>query len=87
MNMTNKEIIEKYKLENNIPLNKPLLSFLEWNKKGYKVKAGEKAHIKIMLWKKIKKTTTENGKEIDISFYVNRLTSLFTMEQVEKKVK
>lgn len=53
--MTNKEIIEKYKTENNIPLNKPLLSFLEWNKKGYKVKAGEKAHIKIMLWKKIKK--------------------------------
>lgn len=62
MKMTNKEIIEKYKLENNIPLNKPLLSFLEWNKKGYKVKAGEKAHIKIMLWKKIKKNNNRKWK-------------------------
>lgn len=83
--MTNREIIKialcgtdfEYDGEN-------LKTFAEWRKAGYYVKKGEKAFIKVCLWKKHTRTTKdEDGKEKKETKYYKHPASLFARDQVE----
>lgn len=58
-----------------------LLTFLEWKKRGYSVKKGEKAFISTNLWKPVTKKDKETGKESRIMIMTK--ASLFTVDQVE----
>ena len=40
--ITNKEIVNAYKIENNIPIETPLLTFAAWRKNGRVVKKRRK---------------------------------------------
>lgn len=79
--MKNTQIVNLYKIENNIPINEPLLTFSEWKMKGFTVKKGEKSHIKLNLWKRIKNTKEDDKKEYS---YIMKTTALFTKEQVKE---
>lgn len=79
--MKNTQIVNLYKIENNIPANEPLLTFAEWKMKGFVVKKGEKAHIKLNLWKRVVNTKEDDEKEYS---YIMKTTALFTKEQVKE---
>lgn len=78
--MTNLDIVESYKEENNITCE--LLSFNEWKKAGYIVVKGQKAKHKLLLWKKVEKTDKKTG-EIEKKF-IKKSTALFEPSQVKK---
>lgn len=71
-----------------------LKTFQEWKKIGYSVQKGEKAFLKVELWKPFdKKIFDENkkpvidektGKQKVEKRFMLRPASLFTIEQVEK---
>lgn len=98
--MTNQEILyseiisnklmTKKELDNYIDKNLKLptyLTFVEWNKRGYRVKEGQKAVIKTKLWirtkRKLDKTKEETEENIMEGFALVN-TSLFSEEQVKK---
>ena len=67
----------------------PLHTFAEWKKNGFQVKKGEKARLKVEIWKKSNKTQTAETKdgneiEIDTSHFYKKLSHFFTLDQVEK---
>ena len=67
----------------------PVHTFSEWKRLGYTVKKGEKACLKVYIWKKSNKTQTAETKdgdeiEIDTSRFYKKLSHFFTFEQVEK---
>lgn len=67
----------------------PLHTFSEWKRMGYSVKKGEKACLKVDIWKKSNKketVTTKDGEEqeVDMSRYYKKLSHFFTFSQVEK---
>ena len=67
----------------------PLHTFNEWKRLGFTVKKGEKAALKVDIWKKSNKKITaenENGDEIEAEtgrFY-KKLSHFFTFDQVER---
>lgn len=87
---TNKEIIQEYLLMNNIDYEYDgtnINSYKMWEMKGYQVKKGEKSFIKVGIWYPKKYTNkSENGEDENLKFY-NKLTALFTKEQVEEVLK
>lgn len=85
MAVTNKQIMELYRAENNIPDTVELLTFASWKAKGYKVKKGERAKHKVELWKyRENKKQDEDGIEIKSGYCIHRNMNLFTIDQVEK---
>lgn len=67
----------------------PLHTFAEWKRLGFTVKKGEKARLKVDIWKKSnKKITAENEKgeeiEADTGRFYKKLSHFFTFDQVEK---
>lgn len=82
--MTNAEIINSYKLENNISV--PLHTYAKWQELGYQVKRGEKSQHKITIWKGCtKKVVDEESKtETNSSRVFMKKAAFFTMNQVEK---
>lgn len=92
--MTNSEIILKAVIENKIYTKEqakeilegghdiPVHTYAAWKKLGFQVKKGEKASIKIKLWRAIKKKD-EKAKKDELQFILVN-TSLFTEEQVKK---
>lgn len=67
----------------------PLHTFNEWKSLGYIVKKGEKAKLKIEIWKKSNKKITaenENGDEVeaDTGRFYKKLSHFFTLDQVER---
>lgn len=86
MAITNKQIIEMYRAEKNIPADVELYTFAAWKRLGFSVKKGEKSAHVVALWKytEKKKKKDENGKEVQTGGYcVTRNMHLFTREQVE----
>lgn len=86
--MTNREIImtELAMLGIDFPYDGTnLLTYEEWKKRGYYVRAGEKALIKPFLWKKITKTVKDkDGNETQVERFISVKTALFAPFQVEK---
>ena len=67
----------------------PLHTFSEWKRLGFQVKKGEKARLKVDIWKKSNKTQTAETKdgdeiEIDTSRFYKKLSHFFTLDQVER---
>ena len=92
MCMTNAEIMEVYRMENNIPIDKPLYTYAVWKKKGYQVKRGESSHYRVNLWKYkagSQKAVTEpqevpQDKKKKNSYCFMKTMNLFEESQVEK---
>ena len=51
MAITNAKIIEYYKAENGIPMEKPLFTYAVWKTMGYQVKRGEASRHRVQMWK------------------------------------
>ena len=83
MAITNKQIMEMYRAENNIPETVELFTFASWKAKGYKVKKGEHAKHQVSLWKYREKAKKEGEEEATGGYCVHRTMNLFTSEQVE----
>lgn len=67
----------------------PLHTFAEWKRLGFSVKKGEKARLKVDIWKKSNKKITaenENGDEVeaDTGRFYKKLSHFFTLDQVER---
>lgn len=83
--MTNRQIVEEFKMMAGIDADLELLSFLEWKKRGRSVKKGEKAIVTLELQKPYEKLL-EDGK-IEKRFF-SKKTALFLISQTEEiKVK
>lgn len=71
----------------------PLHTFAEWKRMGFMVKKGEKARMKVEIWKKSNKTvakaTMPDGteEEIESDRFYKKLSHFFTLDQVEKIAK
>lgn len=66
----------------------PLHTFSEWKRMGYTVKKGEKARLKVDIWKKSNKSQTAETKdgdeiEVDTGRFYKKLSHFFTFDQVE----
>lgn len=62
----------------------PVHTYSEWKRLGYQVKKGEKAKLKILLWKHSSKKNADDKDETHM-FMSNAY--MFTFEQVEKMPK
>lgn len=85
--MTNKEII----LENLILLKlDPITTFVDtfagWNRRGYKIKKGEKVIFKTKIWKPSrKKVKNDDGEDEYIENMILVNAAFFKANQVEKE--
>ena len=61
MAITNKAIIESYKVANNIPLTALLYTYAAWKSMGYKVKKGEASRHHVQMWKYTPGKKTEDA--------------------------
>lgn len=89
MAITNAKIIEYYKAENNIPMDKPLFTYAVWKSMGYQVKRGEASRHRVQLWKYTpgKKTTDAEAQEAPQgkgNRCFMKTMCLFEAEQVER---
>ena len=89
MAITNKAIIELYKAENNIPMEKPLFTYAVWKSMGYQVKKGEASRHKVQMWKYApgKKTADTEAQEAPQgkgNKCCMKTGCLFEMAQVER---
>lgn len=84
--MTNKMIIEAYKLENDIDPTCVLHTFAKWQSMGYKIKKGEKSKHHITIWRKCNKKVydEESQTETISSKLILKTAYFFTVDQVEK---
>ena len=96
MAISNAEIMEAYRMENNIPEDKKLYTYGVWHKMGYQVKRGEASHYRVQMWKYTKgkpKAVTDpleasQGKEKKNNGHCFMKTmNLFEESQVERIVK
>lgn len=90
--MTNREIIaQELELMGEDAIGvEEVLTFAEWQRKGYTVNKGEKAFIQTKLWKPMSvkvKEVDSKGKETEEKKRVFKMvnTALFTINQVTKK--
>lgn len=84
MAITNAKIIESYKAENGIPMDKPLFTYAVWKFMGYQVKKGEKCRHRVCLWKYGEKKIEQDGQERTVGRCFHKTMSLFSIEQVER---
>ena len=83
MAITNKSIVEAYKIAHNIPLTTPLYTWASWKAQGYQVKKGERCKHRVTMWKMGQKKDDE-GNMVNTGKCFHKTMSLFTSEQVEK---
>lgn len=68
----------------------PLHTFAEWKRMGFAVKKGEKACMKVEIWRKSNKTvakaTMPDGtvENVESDRFYKKLAHFFTFQQVEK---
>lgn len=62
-----------------------LKTFSEWKKAGYSVKKGEKAFIKVGLWKPVtvKEKDEKTGEEKEVRQFIMKTSFLFKPDQVQ----
>lgn len=86
--MTNQQRVIQAAMESGLDVNETFYTYQEWKKRGYQVKKGEKASLKVELWipKKKKDKAEDNDQENkeETHRFFTRVTSLFTSEQVKK---
>lgn len=85
MSITNKEIIEAYKIANNIPLTTPLYTYAVWHNMGYQVRKGEKCRHRVTMWKMGQKKDDE-GNIINTGRCFYKTMNLFDETQVERMI-
>ena len=86
MAITNKAIIEAYKIANNIPLTTPLYTWAVWHNMGYRVRKGEKCRHRVTLWKHTERKIEQDGEEKTVGRCFHKVVNLFEMSQVERMV-
>ena len=92
MAISNAEIMEAYRMENNIPEDKKLYTYGVWHKMGYQVKRGEASHYRVQMWKYkagVQKADTEpqeasQDKKKNSSYCFMKTMNLFEENQVER---
>lgn len=89
MAITNAKIIEYYKAENGIPMEKPLFTYAVWKSMGYQVKKGEASRHRVQLWKYIPgtgkaDTEAQEAPQGKGNRCFMKTMCLFTREQVER---
>jgi hypothetical protein len=84
MAITNKMIIELYKIENNI--TEEMHTYARWQELGYQVKKGEKSKHKLTIWRGFTKTIVneETGEEMSSTKIGTKTSAFFLASQVEK---
>ncbi len=80
--MTNAEIIEKAKAMNGI--TEDAHTFAYWKKNGYKVRKGEHAAFKAVIWKAKPRTVVIDGEVVDDMAMLMKTAHFFTRSQVDK---
>lgn len=86
--MTNRFIIEVYKVSISMDIDAPLHTYSKWQELGYQVKRGEKSQHQIQIWKacsKKVKTDEESNVEVTSVRCIPKMAYFFTLDQVEKK--
>lgn len=86
MAITNKAIIELYKVEQGLPLDMPLYTWATWHNMGYRVRKGEKCKHRVTLWKHTERKVEQEGQERTVGRCFHKTMSLFEMSQVERMV-
>lgn len=72
-------------VEKVLPEPEEIHTFAHWKDLGFKVKKGEHAVARIMIWKHTsKKTEDESGEEIDTSSMFRKVACFFSASQVER---
>lgn len=61
----------------------PLKTYQVWKEEGRQVKKGEKAIVKVPLWKHKTKQIEKDGEEKEVSSMFMKTASLFTIAQTE----
>ena len=89
MAITNAKIIEYYKAENNIPMEKPLFTYAVWKSMGYQVKKGEASRHRVQMWryipgKKAADTEAQEALQGKGNRCFMKTMYLFEAEQVER---
>lgn len=84
MAITNKAIIERYKVENGLSVNYPLFTYAAWLKQGYQVKKGEKCRHRVQLWKYREKKIEQEGQKQIAGRCFYKTMSLFDETQITK---
>lgn len=80
--MTNIEIIQMEKINNNLHPDTELHTYAIWKSLGYQVQKGQKAIVSTKLWKPVNVTDKKTGKKQEKMILCN--ASLFSYEQVKK---
>lgn len=80
--MTNIEIIQFEKVNNNLHPDTELHTYKIWQSLGFQVKRNEKAIVSTKLWKPVNVTDKKTGKKEQKMILCN--ASLFSYEQVKK---
>ena len=89
MRMTNSEIVALAwgQLVGNgvISSTEEIHTFAKWKSLGYSVKRGEKAIVKLSIWKHTsKQITLENGENVEETAMFMKTAAFFSTSQVEK---
>lgn len=89
MAITNKAIIDAYKTENGIPMEKPLFTYAVWKSMGYQVKKGEASRHRVQMWKftpgkKTADTEAQEAPQGKGNRCFMKTVCLFEMSQVER---
>lgn len=85
--MTNRFIIEVYKVSIGMDVDAPLHTYAKWQELGYQVKKGEKSQHRIQIWKACSKKVVhdeESGHELTSTKCIPKIACFFTLDQVEK---
>ena len=86
--MTNRFIIEVYKVSIGMDVDAPLHTYAKWQELGYQVKKGEKSQHRIQIWKACNKKVhdEESNVEMTSTKCIQKVACFFTLDQVEKIV-
>lgn len=86
MAITNKAIIDAYKVANGLPIDYPLFTYAAWIAQGYRVRKGEKCRHRVALYKHTTKTIEQDGQERTVDKCFIKTANLFEAGQVERMV-
>lgn len=80
---SNLEVVQFIRESLNLNDETELLTYGEWQKRGFQVRKGEKAFLKVPLWKPFEKKK-DDDKDIKNRFFV-KMSGLFLPDQVDLK--
>ena len=84
MAITNKDIIDAYKVANGLSLDTPLYTWAMWHNMGYRVRKGEKCKHRVTLWKHTERKIEQDGQEKTVGRCFHKVVNLFEAGQVER---